>query len=588
MLNKINHYSLTTNATIYDEEAMTALQLAGRTAQKVNECVDAVNNMEQSFPETIADEVQKNINNGTFTEAINHYVGNMKARLENLLGRVSEGSTTMDAEVIDSRTDLFGNIWENAGNSTRGQIGEIINRLEQIADPSFEELVNLPLSAGYYDYLTGIYTPHTSYESVRIAVKAGEVFTTSALYGFNASDGVVLDASGNYIRYYRTNAGGNVTSNFDNIMVIPERGAFLCVNSLASHGLRVRKLTGYRVNTAEIEQYVENIVEAVSGGGRSIELSGVTHTGYVVNANGEMIPVNNNATNYEVLEVPVKAGDIIRIKATTHHTNGTHAFLNANGGVVRAGDIIDGTTLTTTEKTLLVPIGASSVLVAGHVTAKATAHKIVDNGKTASGVKWVCMGDSLTERNQRTTKNYHDYVSDKLDLTVINMGVSGTGYKAGESASGAFYQRVTSIPTDADVVTIFGSGNDLTQPLGVPTDTGTDTLCGCINTTIDNIQKRVPAVQLGIVSPCPWGDYPPADGNNKMSLYAEALRMICTARGIPFLDLYHCSGLRPWDTSFLTVAYTKDEGNSVHPDETGHKMIASQFYSFMQQLISTY
>lgn len=70
----------------------------------------------------------------------------------------------------------------------------------------------------------------------------------------------------------------------------------------------------------------------------------------------------------------------------------------------------------------------------------------------------------------------------------------------------AFYQRVSDIPEDADVITIFGSGNDLSsdQTLGNVTDTGTDTICGCINATIDAIYERIPLARLGIVTPTPW------------------------------------------------------------------------------------
>lgn len=47
-IEKINHYSFTTDTTsVYDEEAMTALELAGRTAAKVNECVDEFNRHEK-------------------------------------------------------------------------------------------------------------------------------------------------------------------------------------------------------------------------------------------------------------------------------------------------------------------------------------------------------------------------------------------------------------------------------------------------------------------------------------------------------------------------------------------------------------
>lgn len=42
----INHFSLSSHPSIYDEEAMTALELAGRTAGKTNECVEAVNVLE--------------------------------------------------------------------------------------------------------------------------------------------------------------------------------------------------------------------------------------------------------------------------------------------------------------------------------------------------------------------------------------------------------------------------------------------------------------------------------------------------------------------------------------------------------------
>lgn len=43
MLKKIGHYSMENPCSIFDEEAMTALELAGRTAKKVNECVDTIN-----------------------------------------------------------------------------------------------------------------------------------------------------------------------------------------------------------------------------------------------------------------------------------------------------------------------------------------------------------------------------------------------------------------------------------------------------------------------------------------------------------------------------------------------------------------
>ena len=204
------------------------------------------------------------------------------------------------------------------------------------------------------------------------------------------------------------------------------------------------------------------------------------------------------------------------------------------------------------------------------------------------GKKWVCVGDSLTDINNRTTMHYYDYIVQKTGITVVNMGYGGSGYKKLEGESHAFYQRVSALPSDADVVTIFGSGNDLTliSSLGTPTDTGTSTICGCINTTIDNIISIIPAVSLGIVAPTPWiNNQPTIDDSNSLARYTEALREICKIRSIPFLDLYHCSNLRPWTEEGRAACYSKDDGNGVHPDETGHKLIAPRFMNFLESLI---
>ena len=210
-----------------------------------------------------------------------------------------------------------------------------------------------------------------------------------------------------------------------------------------------------------------------------------------------------------------------------------------------------------------------------------------NNMLTWRNKKWLCLGDSLTEVNIRTTKHYHDYIAEATGISVLNFGSSGTGYKRTEDENKAFYQRIASMPTDVDVVTIFGSGNDLGggYDLGNPTDIETDTICGCINKTIDTIIGIKPNVSLGIIAPTPWVSYPPNISNNAMANYVNALKTICENRSIPFLDLYHSSNLRPWTEEGRNACYTKDEGNGVHPDETGHKLIAPRFKAFLETLL---
>ena len=42
-IEKIRSYALTAKTAIYNEDAMTSIELAGVTACKVNQCVDAIN-----------------------------------------------------------------------------------------------------------------------------------------------------------------------------------------------------------------------------------------------------------------------------------------------------------------------------------------------------------------------------------------------------------------------------------------------------------------------------------------------------------------------------------------------------------------
>ena len=212
-----------------------------------------------------------------------------------------------------------------------------------------------------------------------------------------------------------------------------------------------------------------------------------------------------------------------------------------------------------------------------------------------SGKKWACIGDSLTEVNVRTTKHYHDYIAELTGINVVNHGHSGAGYYA-RSFDYAFMNEVQRIPTDSDVITIFGSINDVfhtTIPLGDVTDATTSTLCGCINIAINNLYARIPVAYLGIITPTPcWyqasgviDDWTPSNPGNDLELYSEALIEICKRRSIPCLDLYHLSNLRPQESAFRTLAFSKDSGNGIHPDETGHKLIAARFLEFIKTLI---
>lgn len=217
------------------------------------------------------------------------------------------------------------------------------------------------------------------------------------------------------------------------------------------------------------------------------------------------------------------------------------------------------------------------------------------------GVKWCAFGDSLTDSatlaSQTTgTKNYVDYVSKSLGLTVVNCGFGGTGYMKTEKR---FVNRVSTIPKDTELLTVFGSFNDyeyIESKLGVFGDSSTDTIYGCMKSFFDSVFSRCPDIVVGVILPTKWGYLSPQknrEASKKCDLYIKALKEIADYYDLPVLDLYNYSNLRPWDDVFAGKYYKDDDGNgvanTVHPLDAAHKrFIAPKVEAFIKRIYHVY
>ena len=308
--------------------------------------------------------------------------------------------------------------------------------------------------------------------------------------------------------------------------------------------------------------------------------------GLYINPHGVISTISGN---YGLKKGQVEEGETYLITASSNWSNPFYAWYDQNDNLISLGTLSAGGSAYSSiiDEEVVAPEGAVYICInwnTASVEGEAKHYLGVQLAGKWHNKKWVCVGDSLTEVNIRTDKHYFDYVAEATGIEVINMGVSGTGYKNPNGVNDPFYSRVLNVPIDADVVTIFGSFNDGATDLGTADDTGTSTIGGCINTTLDNLYSVIPTVQLGIVSPTPWDGANPYD-HPWANAYVELLEAICKKRSIPFLNLYYESNLRPWDSTFRTLAYSKDDGNGVHPDETGHKIIAPKFNAFLESLL---
>lgn len=554
------------------------------------------------------------------------------------------GSATEETEVLDARVDIENTTHENLGSHIRS-VGAKLN----VEKDAFQFLLDLAESAeteeaefgsietGVIDIGGEVKTSTTLGNTYRVSdaveVEPGAIYRISACGFYRKYLYAFYDADGNFLEGQFEENTVSLLYLRDKLLVAPLNAATLKIAWVESSKFTGKigrvtaivfptgRLTGellsdYEVQKETIQTLYDNAIAQIGSDLSLFEIAEDVELNDVGNAlidpyTGEIKGLATPSQSYRVSDfIPVTTLEVLRITASSHYGYDLYGFYDAEQKFLRGLRSQEGGTNTTIEDELLIiPNDVAYIRIAWRIgTNVGKVERLVQKGFKGqfegtfigeinasgtltgdylkwSGKKWVVVGDSHTEHNIRATKNYHDYVAEKTGITVVNLGKSGAGYKRLEESNKAFYQLVASIPEDADVVTIYGSGNDLSQPLGEVTDTGTDTLCGCINTTIDNYNELFPGTPLGIVTPCPWSNANPASETCAMALYSAAIVEICKRRSIPCLDLYHCSNLRPWEAKFRELFYTRDNGGGCHPDENGHAILAPKFAAFLEYLI---
>lgn len=211
--------------------------------------------------------------------------------------------------------------------------------------------------------------------------------------------------------------------------------------------------------------------------------------------------------------------------------------------------------------------------------------------------KWGVVGDSITELNFRTSKNYHGYIADEIKCLVSNYGVSGTGWRTPNSAGTGrpIYERISAMDSTLDLVTVFAGTNDWGQT-GIPLVLGAfgDTnpsasLYGAIDNTLKQLVDKYPTKKIAVFTPLPRGDA--FNGPNSAGIYlsqvADAIIQVSDKYSIRSLDLYRGSGLFPWNDAaneYYFKAVGQTSGDRLHPNDAGHADLADIILPFINSL----
>lgn len=222
-----------------------------------------------------------------------------------------------------------------------------------------------------------------------------------------------------------------------------------------------------------------------------------------------------------------------------------------------------------------------------------TATPTATQASILTGKNWVVVGDSITEHNSRTNKNYHDYVSDLVGgLVVYNYGQSGTGYYHR-------YNVADTITQNPDYVTVFFGTNDWqnsdpnnTKLLGQFGDTTSDTVAGCVYITLSKLVAKFYSKRIAVFTPLPrsdnWGSKAAANSRGfTLEQVADVIKKTAAHLSIPCLDLYHQSNLPVYDYSGSQYYFTapgQGSSDGLHPNDAGHQVIAAKVKAFLESI----
>lgn len=219
----------------------------------------------------------------------------------------------------------------------------------------------------------------------------------------------------------------------------------------------------------------------------------------------------------------------------------------------------------------------------------------------------LCIGDSITEKNSRASLNWVDYLNAWCGFKYIeNNGEGGTGILRPSKPDGNYknwYSRLNDYTGTYDLILLMGNMNDYSDPaylgadkLGEFGDNDLTTQYGAVNTYLKALMAKYPLARIGWITSTPrqYVD----DGSHSViskdgflyglnSVFQKANQAIidtCQNYSIPVLDLFHESGLAPWINANRKTYFSSTDtpdGDGVHPNELGQKIIANKIYDFV-------
>jgi hypothetical protein len=203
----------------------------------------------------------------------------------------------------------------------------------------------------------------------------------------------------------------------------------------------------------------------------------------------------------------------------------------------------------------------------------------------------LCGGDSYS--HSFAEKTFNEIASEYYAFDLYNISKSNTGLKATTPYLTTLNNFAEGHPTIIpDYVLVFGTMNDgqpdVSLPLGTKEDvSGTDSVYGLFRQYIERIIELYPTSKIGFIcSPQRKRIFNTniCYGHGFFEEWIVAYKYICDEYGIPMLDLYHNSFIRPTNQSNLDYYFDGETQKGTHFNQKGHNVLSNTFTSWINSV----
>ena len=194
------------------------------------------------------------------------------------------------------------------------------------------------------------------------------------------------------------------------------------------------------------------------------------------------------------------------------------------------------------------------------------------------------LGDSITAGSQ-TSKTYHSYLADRLYITAVNKGLSGSNIAGtGSSNQVSFIERVSQIPENTDLIFVMGGTNDFGQNAGTLAR-----FVPGVRTLIEKLIEKAPDKPIVFSTPLQNGGYFSTTTNKAgetLAQYVAEIEKACAEYNIPVIKAYRNEAFKDfctWDGDTVTGYNSTYYADGVHPNAEGHRVMADFFESELEK-----